>query len=66
MKFRKRMKPIIKAIEEFNWLKFEAIAWYHSKSFAEKKAEEYRNQGFLTKVIFEDWWAGYFVYIRAI
>lgn len=66
MKFRKRMKPVIKSIEEFNWLPFEAIDWYHSKLIAEKKANEYRANGFLAKVIFEDWWSGYFVYIRTI
>lgn len=62
MKFRRRMK---KAVKEFNHLLFEATDWYHSKTWANKKAEQYRNQNYLTHVVFEDWFGGWFVYIRA-
>ena len=61
MKFRKRMKPILKKIDDVN---YEAVDWYRSKDAAIRKAREYRNNGFRAKVVFEDWWAGYFVYVR--
>ena len=55
------MKRIIKKIDG---LAYEAVDWYHSKNIADKKAECYKNNGFRSHVIFEDWWVGYFVYIR--
>lgn len=63
MKFRKRMKPIIK---EIDGLKFEAVDWYHSIKSAFTKADQYSNQGFDVRVQLEEWWKGWFVYIRSI
>lgn len=60
MKFRKRMKPIVK---RFAGRKYEAVDWYHSETIARKKAAEYGWYGYLTKVEFEKDWAGWFVYI---
>ena len=62
MKFRKRMK---KPIKKINGLVYEAVDWYHSKKVADRKSDNYKNNGFLSHVIFESWWAGYFVYIRS-
>lgn len=62
MKFRKRMKPIIKKIGERT---YEAVDWYHSKESAEKKAEEYKGQSFFSEAVYEPKWAGWFVYVSA-
>ena len=61
MKFRKRMRPVIKTIRG---RVYEAVDWFHSKSHAEKKAKQYRNQGFFADVVFEKDWIGWFVYIH--
>lgn len=60
MKFRKRMKPIVK---QFVGKTYEAVDWYHSENIAKKKAKEYETKGFLTRVILEPEWKGWFVYI---
>jgi hypothetical protein len=63
MKFRKRMKPVIK---KFNGLNYEAVDWYHSENSAIKKSNEYKNRGFESVVNLEEWWKGYFVYINGL
>lgn len=60
MRFRKRMKPILKP---FNGFYYEATDWYRTEAGANRQKTFLENIGFSVKVVYEDWWPAFFVYV---
>ena len=60
MKFRKRMSPIIKV---FDGVAYEAVEWFHQPRPAKAAQTRAAIQGFITRLVFEPDWPGYFLYV---
>jgi len=60
MKFRKRMPPILRKFKD-GYI-YEAVEYFRSRKVAEREAEWFKINGFLTKVTFEPEWRAWFVW----
>jgi len=62
-RFPRRLRPVLREFEDGM---YEAVFWYRDEGWARRKTEELRWQGFRVRVTFEDWWAGWFVWVGGV